>query len=503
MAFMTDRVRGARNRQKQALIAEAGKLGAHVVDVIEIGDDARAASGAIGGSLTAMIGGGMRVDTVMLLHLQTNHWSHYYAQPFSGFNPLPGEHHGILHGALATPAIARADLRYADSPWDPAAGPELARQLAASPHVRRMLGSIVWEWAVGMTKVTIDWAIQLRSVGDGTTHVVMQSGRYGGLTTYDVGFAQWMQVCQALHPCLAAWAPPAQAFPVPTRYGELIHGCSTASAGAAAEPASAPPSRTTVSVDYVATVRQALAPHVGKKIWIGAETIPAKKLGHARAALPPQLAGSPILAAIDLTVFGSAKDVIVVTPTHIVVKEYDDHFAYELAGITSIVPGQSPGASAVKFVVDRLGEVQLPTGTHVSAVFELVDAIARANAGQGEVHAHVSAFIGSGPDHLSMDEAQAVAEQAQAAMQTGGVHDEINAAARLLLGGQYQAAVDAYLAIAQAHPEYTGTCYGQVGAALFFMEHYGRAIEYYEAAKQYGEDVAAMDENIREAREHL
>src|SRR5690606_39234637 len=98
-------------------------------------------------------------------------------------------------------------------------------------------------------------------------------------------------------------------------------------------------------VDYVATIRQALAPHAGKKVWVGAETIPAKKLAHVQAALPPQLAGSPILAAIDLTVFGSAKDAIVVTPSHVVAKEYDDRVAYELTTIRSVPPDQSPSAS--------------------------------------------------------------------------------------------------------------------------------------------------------------
>jgi hypothetical protein len=501
MSFMSDRVRGGRDRQKQALIAEAGKIGAQVVDIVEIGDEAQAAGAAIGGSLTAMFGGNMRVDGVMLLRLSTNGWPHAYAQPFSGFNPLPGEHHGILHGALASPAILREDLRFSDYPWDPSAGPEVARQLTASPQLRQAIKSIAWEWAIGMTKVTLDWAIQLRSVGDGTTHLVMQSGRYGGLTTYDVGFAQWMQVCQAVHSCLAAWAPPAQYFPVPSRYGQLIFGAPVSAPTSFREPE--PRCAVTVDVDYVGTVRQALAPHLGKRVWVGAESIPAKKLDRVRAALPPQLASSPIVAAIDLTVFGSSKDAIVVTPTHLVVKEFDDRFAYELAAICSVPPGQSSTASGIRVVVDRLGEVRLPTGTDNVPVLALLEALARANAGSGEVATQVSAFVGSAPGQISLDDARVLAEQAQAAMQTGTVNDKINAAARLLLGGQHQAAIDAYLAIAQAHPEYTGLCYGQVGAGLFFLGHYERAIEYYEAAKQYGAEPKDMDDNIREARESL
>ena len=81
-------------------------------------------------------------------------------------------------------------------------------------------------------------------------------------------------------------------------------------------------------------------------------------------------------------------------------------------------------------------------------------------------------------------------------MTTGSVDDKINAAANLLLGGQYQASIDAYLQIAHQHPE-------QIGAGLFFIQQYARAIEYYEAAKQYGADPRMMDENIAEARGFL
>lgn len=62
-----------------------------------------------------------------------------------------------------------------------------------------------------------------------------------------------------------------------------------------------------------------------------------------------------------------------------------------------------------------------------------------------------------------------------------------------------RASSDAYLQIAQAHPDRTGTCYGQIGAGLFFMQQHALAIEFYEAAKQYGADARRMDDNIVEA----
>ncbi|PRQ02009.1 tetratricopeptide repeat protein [Enhygromyxa salina] len=501
MAFLNNKVRGAHDRQKQALITEATGVGAQVTNIIEIGDDAQAAGAAVGSSVKALFGGRMRVDFVQVFQLQTNGWSHAFVQPFSGLAPLPGEHHGILNGGIASPAILRHDLRSSDFPWDPAAGPQVAQYLAGSPLLRQAIKSLEWEWAMGMGKITIDWAVQVRNVGNLTAHVVMQTGRYGGLTTYAVGFAQWLKLCHALGTCLGQVHAPPQAFVVPASYGEMLHGAArVASPQPDPQPHAQPQAGAVdVRVDMVSTVQDALRPHVGKKVWVGA--IPNKQLGNIQKhVLPSHLAHGPIIAAIDLTTFGSAKDAIVVTPTQLVTKEFDDRQIVDLAAIRAVRESDKLVATYVDIEVDRLGAMRIPVGIDLDPVLALMRGVANANARVGPVAAQVSAFVGAGADQLSMQDAQALAQRAQAAMSGGGVHDKINAAAQLLLGGQYQAAIDSYLQIAQAHPEHTGTCYGQIGAGLFFLQQYGRAIEYYQAAKQHGADSAMMDENIAEAQ---
>jgi hypothetical protein len=122
MAFMADKVSSARSRQKQARISEAGKAGARVLDIVEFGDLDQAAGAAVGSSLTAMFGGRMRVDGVMVLRLETNGWPH---------------------------AFARETLRHSDYPWDPAAGPDVAAHLKLAPALRQVVRAIAWEWAPG------------------------------------------------------------------------------------------------------------------------------------------------------------------------------------------------------------------------------------------------------------------------------------------------------------------------------------------------------------------
>ena len=60
-----------------------------------------------------------------------------------------------------------------------------------------------------------------------------------------------------------------------------------------------------------------------------------------------------------------------------------------------------------------------------------------------------------------------------------------------------------YHAIGTAHPEERGTCWSQVGAALYFLGRYEEAIQWYEAAAREGADAGTMRMNVDEAREAL
>ena len=503
MGFFDRSIGQGRTRQKQAVIDEARHAGATVLEVVELSDEVDAANAALGSSLKALFGGRAQFDHVQVFRLHTQGWIHTYAQPYSGLVPLPGEHHGVLHGSLAAPAILRPGGLFGGAKWDPSAWPDVARYLDSAAHLASVVRATEWEWGTGLSVVRLEWGVQLRSLGNGATHVVMQAGRYGGLTTYEVGFSQWLRLCQILPSFLQQAAHPAQAFIEAPRWDApamaVMQGQEIVPASPPVQPAPSP-AGTDVRIDYAGTIGVALTPHVGRKVWVG--TIPAKQLGNLRAhVIPPQLCDSPVIAAIDLTMFGSAKDAIVVTPTHFVVKEFEQATVLDLPAIRAVNGPRGLTSGTIEIVVDRLGALAIPVGTSLEPVMALLHAIADANAGAGKMQ--VSAFVGEAPQQVSMEQAQAMAQRAQAAMRTDDVDAKINAAAQLLLTGQYQAAIDAYQAIAREHPETTGTCYGQVGAALFFLQQYPQAIAWYEAAKQYGADVTAMNENIAEAQAYL
>ncbi|EYF02608.1 tetratricopeptide repeat protein [Chondromyces apiculatus] len=369
MGFLSDGVTKARTRQRESLLGEAQKAGTGVVNVIEIGDDAQAAQAVLGSTLKAFVGGKVRNDGAQIVHMNAGGWPHVYVQPYSGMNPLPGEHHALLAGSLPAPAILRAGGLFRGPKWDSPADPQLATALDQDPGIRMVTEKLSWEWSQGLTTIAHDWTLQFRSLGDGATHLVMQAGRFGGLTTYEVGIAAFLGVCRLLRTWMRQGATPPQELLSPTAFDAVL----------------------------------------------------------------PLLYGRP------------------------------------LAGPSA--PAPSPHVHV-----------------HVDP----------------SAHVHVSAFVSHAPGQgLPMQQAQQLQHEWQAVLHTNDVHAKINAAARLMTARQYEPCIQMYQQIAQQHPEQSGTCHSQVGAAYYFLGHYDRAIAHYQWAKQQGADPRMMDDNILEAQQAL
>lgn len=214
MGLLSGGIARARTRQKESLVGEAQKAGSQVVDVIEIGDDAQASRAALGATLKVFVGGSLRNDGAQIVLMNAAGWPHVYVQPYAGMNALPGEHHAVLSGSLPSPALLRASQgMFSGRPqWESPADPRLAAAMNVDAAIGGLVKRMVWDWKVGLGAFELDYTLQLRSVGDGATHLMMRAGRYGGFTTYEVGIAVFLAACRTLHGWLQPIAAPPQTF---------------------------------------------------------------------------------------------------------------------------------------------------------------------------------------------------------------------------------------------------------------------------------------------------
>jgi hypothetical protein len=248
-----------------------------------------------------------------------------------------------------------------------------------------------------------------------------------------------------------------------------------------------------LDTDFKALVRDALQPHVSKRRVLAPVT-PKYEAAARSHILPAPHANEAIIAFLDLTTFGSGKDGVVFTPTHLFAKEFDDRVAVPLASIRSIAA--KPGLMAARLEVELAegGRAVIPVGTADEAMLAIVEAIIAARQAPSFINATAPA-----PDASALDGMQARQAELQASMVTDDAGTAINAAARLLVGKKFREAIVAYTSIGKRYPVQRGVCEGQIGAAHFFLGEYENALAHYMAAKQLGEDAAMMDENINEA----
>jgi tetratricopeptide (TPR) repeat protein len=76
-------------------------------------------------------------------------------------------------------------------------------------------------------------------------------------------------------------------------------------------------------------------------------------------------------------------------------------------------------------------------------------------------------------------------------------------AAKAMSSKNFDNAIEQYTYLANLYDTKRGLYESQVGAAYYFKEEYGKALEWYIAALQHGADKSMMDDNIWEAVEAL
>jgi len=218
VGFLDGRAAAAHKRQREAIVDEASRAGAMLGPMTDFGQANGAA--VLASSARVMLGGTHTIDAVQTFAFQTRGWAHHYAQPYSGLQPLPGEHHGLLNGALPAPI---AFVRHGGGGRWESPDKALSAWLSGQFALTHALRGLAWDWKSGFTQIDLPWTAQVRSLGHGGSHLVLMAGRYGGFTTYDVGFAAFQGLAAALSSVLGA-PQPAQAFLAESAWASLLAG---------------------------------------------------------------------------------------------------------------------------------------------------------------------------------------------------------------------------------------------------------------------------------------
>jgi hypothetical protein len=209
--------------QKKGLLAEAEKAGCAVVGVTQIPEEVPregAAGKALSSAVKSIFGGSSSFDTLQLYQLETKGVAHVYVQPYSGVTVLPGEHHVLVPGGVAAPVAYVKGGLLGGKKWR-SSDEAVAAAFKGHRALAKVAKKCKWEWHVGMSKIELEWTVQVRSLGGGTAHVVLKSGRYGGLTTYAVGFAHLWALLGPLQELLTAGGADMQEHAYPPAFEEL------------------------------------------------------------------------------------------------------------------------------------------------------------------------------------------------------------------------------------------------------------------------------------------
>lgn len=357
-------------RQKKSLMEQIENAGIKLLNFNEIDSEQSKASSAVTSTLKSIVGGKLQPDYWQIFTLEQGGRKQVYVQPYSGSTILPGEHHLYINGSIDYPIVLEDTAIFGGPVWS-SSNSEFAKKLnKTEKNLKKAVKKIEFEWKIGTGRIELDWAIQVFSMGNGTSKIVMKTGRYGGITSYEVGFNELNKVVDALSSIVKDLPGQKQIPPKNSSYDEIadnILGVTSKSIDTDSKP------RKSSFKNYQAIITNAVRPHVGKQIFLG--DIPDKKEKNLRKfVMPKEFSNHNIIAAFDTTVFGSAKAGVVFTSTHCFAREDDIHVSFELKDIVSIKSMETNKDDQAELILTS-GNVLVPVSIH-EEVLEVFRAIA-------------------------------------------------------------------------------------------------------------------------------
>jgi hypothetical protein len=347
-----------RSWMKLAVLREAAAAGAQLKSVTDV---ILGHNSAVGGAVTALFGGSLAVDAFQCFHLETAGVPHLYVQPYSGLYPLPGEHHAWLQGTLRGPASWESGM-FSECWQSP--DPATSQALARNGPLTAALRSARWEWRIGRGEINYAWHLQTRPFRGGLTHLAMKAtGRVGVVSlVQQAGFIELLEAARAMQPSLVS-APgyTTMHFVTQPSYDLFFEKMLDRQL-----PPSAPPP-ITAPADFSAAIMQALSVAPANKLLLH-PLAPVKDNTVRAFVLPPAARHLPIVAFVDSTLMGSAKEGLAMTPTHAFYK-VDEHllsFAYpEVRGVRAPA---SPTDGSLAVNITNIGELALPTADRAGTI---------------------------------------------------------------------------------------------------------------------------------------
>ena len=235
----------------RAILAEAHQGQLAVDDKQEVGRSSEGRFGRAAWTVLTSKHGAERVRTYRVRAADGLAWT--YTQPYSASRQMPGEHTFILRGALPQPVqvlppsnqwrrprcwmlLLSATLVLLlflgigllvpplcillFRPWAKFTSPDLAlaKWVGAQPHVKASVKATKFGWLgfLGSSGCKLPWIIQLHSLGDGTSKLVIKAPDVGrwNLMRNRVGFVNAAAIARAFQGILpyGSTAPPQRAL---------------------------------------------------------------------------------------------------------------------------------------------------------------------------------------------------------------------------------------------------------------------------------------------------
>lgn len=212
----------AKRNQGESIVKEAAVSNSKLVEMVDLLDTQDQAGAAFDGMLTAFLGGKSKASAVQMFRFENRSIRHFYFQPYEGMTVMPGEHHMLLDGVVMDALVLKKMGMAGRKQWVAATDISLSEAYNGSAALRNITKRVEWEWAAGFAKIDLKWTVQIRPAGNGKTHLMMQTGRYGGLTTYQVGFNVFLNLAATFMKVLQPGEGVEQPFVVPTAFGDVF-----------------------------------------------------------------------------------------------------------------------------------------------------------------------------------------------------------------------------------------------------------------------------------------